>query len=107
MIRPARGFTLDGPERWLRPDGRPQYEVTWRDGKKVGVERYFDRAGRPLWERDHRKDGVTVWTQYWPNGKPRSTSMWKDGRCEGTATHWSPDGAVAGTYEFRDGDLVR
>jgi formylglycine-generating enzyme required for sulfatase activity len=107
VVSKTRGFTLDGPERWLRPDGTPQYEVTWRDGKKVGVERLFDQAGRKLWERDHREDGVTVWTQYWSNGQVRSKSEWKDGKAEGTATHWTPEGQEAGHYEFRHGDVVR
>ena len=64
-------YVLDGPETWYAEDGAKLYEATWRDGRKTGREIWWSAAGVKIWEWDHRPDGSSTWTQYWPNG-PRN-----------------------------------
>ena len=99
-------YVLDGPETWYAEDGAKLYEATWRDGRKTGRETWWSAAGVKIWEWDHRPDGSSTWTQYWPNGRKKHESQWKDGKCTGEATAWDYTGAVAGRYRFRDGELV-
>ena len=44
-------FHLDGPEMWFYPDGKPQYVVNWKMGRKTGVETYWSADGSKLWNR--------------------------------------------------------
>ncbi|MCX6623822.1 MAG: exo-alpha-sialidase, partial [Acidobacteria bacterium] len=100
-------FRLQGTETWRYPNGARQYEVTWNQGVKSGQETYWARDGKPKWEWKHQADGISVWTQYWPNGNKKRQSSWRDRKCVGRATAWSFSGEVAGTFEFADGDLVK
>ncbi|MCJ7543942.1 MAG: SUMF1/EgtB/PvdO family nonheme iron enzyme [Phycisphaerae bacterium] len=99
-------WLLEGIETWFYQDGREQYEVTWRAGRKVGQETYWDTDGQVRWQWEHHGDGSGVWTQYWPTGQMRSQSTWRDGMCQGTATLWDPTGGVVSKRQFRDGMLV-
>ena len=94
---------LHGWERWYYPDGRLQYEARYDRGRLTGRERFLREDGSPAWSRDHRKDGATVWTRYWPNGRKRTESTWRDQRAEGTATAWDVSGKVIHRVTFRDG----
>lgn len=100
-------FVLSGDETWYYPGGAKQYQATWRDGMKTGVETYWLGDGSRLFEWRHAGDGTSVWTQYWPNGNKKHESTWRDFKCQGTATSWDEAGAVAARYEFKDGELVR
>jgi len=99
-------FLLDGAEVWRYPDGSKQYEVTWRAGRKIGVETCWDRQGRKVWEWQRSEDGSAVWTQYWPDGKPRRRSQWRNGFAEGEAAEWDAAGRLIGSYQFRAGELA-
>jgi formylglycine-generating enzyme required for sulfatase activity len=101
----SRGFLLNGAETWFFADGSKQYEVTWADGRKTGTETLWAPGGRKIWQREHRSDGVTVWTQYWASGARKHESSWRDAKCVGRATAWLPDGTVAGSFEFEEGML--
>jgi antitoxin component YwqK of YwqJK toxin-antitoxin module len=57
-----------------------------------------------MWE--HREDGASVWTQWWPNGRKRSESTWRDGRCEGPASVWDRRGELVTAKTFSGGDIV-
>ena len=72
-------------------------------GEKTGSEIYWSRDGRKLWQWEHNDDGSSVWTQYWPNGKKKSESTWKDFRCEGIATLYENDGKVIKESTFKGG----
>jgi formylglycine-generating enzyme required for sulfatase activity len=100
-------FLLSGTERWFYPSGAKQYEVSWRDGRKIGPETYWSEDGRTLWTWERSADDSGVWTQYWPNGKKKSESHWNKGRAVGRAIAWGPSGDVTKEYEFRGGDLAR
>ena len=101
----AGRYLLDGPETWRYEDGSRQYEVTWRMGRKTGNETFWDRKGRIQWQWQHGADGVDVWTQYWSNAHKKSESSWKDHRCTGLATLWTPDGKESLHRMFQDGEM--
>ncbi|MBI4893269.1 MAG: SUMF1/EgtB/PvdO family nonheme iron enzyme [Acidobacteria bacterium] len=107
VVSSARGYLLDGEENWLFEDGRRQYSVEWKEGRKVGVETLWSDDGAKVWEWVRRKGGPDVWVQYWPNGRKRHESSWVDGRCVGTAAAWREDGSLRARFEFVDGLLVR
>lgn len=104
-IEPSGRYLLDGPETWYYPNGKKEYEATWRRGVKVGQEAYRDRTGRKRWEWEHRVAALSTWTQYWPDGQIKHVSHWRNGVCEGEAVAYDPAGHVIGRYEFKDGDL--
>jgi len=77
-----------------------------RNGVKTGVETWWNQEGKKISEWVYGPDGTAVWTQYWPNGKRKHESRWKDGRCEGEATAWDYQGRISGRYQFKNGELV-
>ena len=78
-------FIFEGEQRWYYPDGRVQRSANYRLGRLTGLEQYFAPDGHLEWERNHRADGVCIWTNFWPNGKVRTRSKWHDQRAEGRA----------------------
>jgi antitoxin component YwqK of YwqJK toxin-antitoxin module len=106
-IAPSGRFVLDGAETWFYPDGKKQYEVTWRSGAKAGAETYWREDGGKAWEWEHRADGTKIWTQYWRGGKMKSRSGWRGGKADGEAVRWDYTGKEIARHEFRDGELLR
>lgn len=102
----AGQYLLDGPETWYYPNGAKQYEVTWKNGRKVGSEVYRDEAGRIRWEWVH-EGGVRTWKQYWASGKPRHVSTWKAGVAEGPAEAFDREGNSVAKFEFVKGAVAR
>ena len=99
-------FLLDGTERWYYEDGARQREAAYKLGEKTGSEIYRSRDGKKLWQWEHNGDGSSVWTQYYPNGKKKSESTWKEHKCEGVATLWDNEGKVIKESKFKKGLLV-
>ena len=99
-------YLLDGPETWYYPNGSKQYEVTWKNGRKVGSEVYRDDAGQIRWEWVH-EGGVSTWKQYWANGKPRHVSTWKAWVAEGPAEAFDREGNSVAKFEFVKGAVLR
>ncbi len=98
---------LHGGETHWYASGQKEYSVTWADGRKRGRESYWDAQGRLVWERDHRADGTSVWTQFRPDGTKRRESIWRGLRCDGVAREWDRDGRLVAEHEFKDGELIR
>ena len=69
---------LHGKETWFYPSGAPQREAEYRLGRKVGAETFWSADGRKEWEWRHADDGASKWTTYWPDGRKRSESTWKN-----------------------------
>lgn len=69
-------FLKHGSERRYHPDGGKAYEATFAVGRKTGSETFRRPDGSLLWQRVHRRDGTCVWTQFWPNGRKKSESVW-------------------------------
>ena len=67
-------FLLHGPETWYYPDGTTQRQADYDKGRKVGAEKYLSRDGRKIWIWEHKKDGSSTWTQYWPTGRKKASA---------------------------------
>lgn len=96
---------LDGVETWFYPDGRKQHEATWALGRKVGAESTWSAAGAKTEEWQHHPDGTSEWTQYWPNGKKKAHSTWRNFMCDGKAEQWDENGKPAGEHSFKMGKM--
>jgi len=96
-------FLLHGKETWYYPDGNEQREAYYDKGRKVGTETYRSSDGRKKWTWEHKEDSSSVWTQYWPNGRKKAQSGWKNFKCNGTSTLWDRNGNVIDRNDFVDG----
>jgi hypothetical protein len=96
-------FLLHGPETWYYPDGTTHRQADYDKGRKVGAETYRSRDGKKKWTWEHKEDGSSLWTQYWPNGRKKAESTWKDFSCEGISTVWDRNGEIISRYEFANG----
>jgi hypothetical protein len=100
-------FLLDGPETWYYKNGKKQWQVTYKLGRKVGKETYWAPDGTVKWEWEHRDDGTSVWTQWWSAGMKKAESTWRNFKCDGIATRWDRNGNVISQVKFVDGKLPR
>ena len=96
-------YLKHGTEKWFHPDGSIQYRATYRLGRKIGAEILRGAAGSIEWCRDHREDGVSVWTQYRPDGTKRAESSWREGFADGPALLWNAAGREQSRIVFRNG----
>jgi hypothetical protein len=100
-------FLLNGTETWYYDNGRKQREVDYKLGRKVGTESYWTRDGQLVWSFDYRDNGVGTWRQYWPGGKPRAESGWKNFKADGVARLWDSSGTLVSEKRFVAGKLVK
>ena len=98
-------FLLHGKETWFYLNGNKQYEVNYNMGRKIGRESYWNLSGLKLWERNHQKDGVSEWTQWWLNGVKKSESKWKNLKGEGRARVWDDNGKLVSDVVFENGEI--
>ncbi|MHC4617421.1 MAG: SUMF1/EgtB/PvdO family nonheme iron enzyme [Planctomycetota bacterium] len=96
-------YLLHGTETWYYNNGRKQYEVTYKNGRKTGDETYWTPDGKKRWNWNHYTDGSGIWTHFWPHGRKKSMSNWVNLRCEGTATSWDRMGNVTSQIKLRNG----
>lgn len=99
-------FLLEGEETWYQPDGKVQRTATYHLGQLTGPEKFY-QDGTLLWERDHRADGTMVWTNFWPDGKVRTQSTWRDLHAEGPAVLHDPSGREIYRVDFAHGEPGR
>jgi formylglycine-generating enzyme required for sulfatase activity len=98
-------WLLEGEESWFYESGAKQYQATWRAGRKIGTETYRSADGQVQWQWEHRDDGTSVWTQYWPDGRMKSQSTWRGHLACGPATLWDYTGQLISQHEFQEGTL--
>ncbi|MHC4476264.1 MAG: SUMF1/EgtB/PvdO family nonheme iron enzyme [Planctomycetota bacterium] len=96
-------FLLHGPETWYHPDGTTLRQANYDKGRKVATETFWSRDGKKKWTWQHKQDGSGMWTQFWPNGRKKAESTWKNFACEGTATVWDRNGEVISRNVFANG----
>lgn len=96
-------YLLYGKETWFYENGQKQREATHSLGR---TETYWLPDGKKLWQWEHKEDGNSVWTQWWPNGQKKAESTWRNFKCEGIATCWDRSGKIVSRVEFADGGLV-
>jgi hypothetical protein len=100
-------YLRHGKETWFHPDGKKQYQVTYHLGRKTGEETLWRSDGTLEWQWEHRKDGVSVWTQYWPNGRKKAESHWRGKFADGPATLWDARGQEISRVDFSHGQAAR
>jgi formylglycine-generating enzyme required for sulfatase activity len=100
-------YLRHGRENRFHPNGNKQYEVTYRLGHKTGKETLWRSDGTVEWQWEHRKDGISVWTQFWPNGRKKAESQWRGKFAHGPAVLWDADGQERSRIEFSGGQAER
>jgi formylglycine-generating enzyme required for sulfatase activity len=71
------GYLLDGTKTFRYENGRQQWEVNYRAGRKAGTETYWGRDGSKRWEKSYAADGTWGWRVFGPDGRVTATSTWK------------------------------
>ncbi len=99
-------WLLHGKQTVWYPDGNKQWEATYRLGRKLGREIFWTRAGVKLWEWHHDPSGRSVWRQFWPNGRLKAESAWRNFHCDGPARRWDANGDETGQWNFSNGVVV-
>jgi hypothetical protein len=99
-------YLRHGKETWFYPDGKKQHQVTYHLGHKTGKETLWRADGTVEWQWEHRKDGVSVWTQFWPNERKKAESRWRGKFADGPAVLWDADGQEVSRIEFSGGQAL-
>lgn len=98
-------WLMHGKQGFWYPNGKQQWVATYRLGRKVGRETFWAPDGTKLWEWTHNYDGSSVWRQFWPNGRKKIESVWRNFHCDGVAVHWNSAGKEIARYRFVNGQL--
>lgn len=100
-------FVLHGPAVWYFPDGAVEREATYALGVLVGNETLRVPSGALAWTRQHgaTTGEPTDYVTYWPNGKVRTRSQWRDLHAEGAAVLFAPDGKEQMRVELEHGRI--
>jgi formylglycine-generating enzyme required for sulfatase activity len=96
-------FLRHGKEVWFYDNGKKQYEAIYQLGRKVGIETLWRADGTVEWQWEHQKSGVSVWTQFWPNGGKKAESHWQGRVAEGLAICWDQNGKEVSHAAFAAG----
>ena len=70
-------FRRNGAQIFYYPNGRKLWEVTYREGRKIGVETLWRADGRKRWERHYQANGEWMWTIFGSSGEVLAESRWK------------------------------
>ncbi|MCC6694781.1 MAG: SUMF1/EgtB/PvdO family nonheme iron enzyme [Candidatus Hydrogenedentes bacterium] len=96
-------YLLHGKETWFYPDGRRQYESSYELGQRSDSETLYRNDGSKVWRWEHGKDGVSLWTHWWPNGERQAQSEWKEFHAQGPALRWDMKGKLMSEVAFEAG----
>lgn len=99
-VNPNNGNETAGLTGMLRckdeDSGKLQREQELRNGKNMGLERFFDRDGKLMKERTVNERGNTqgVSKQFWPNGKVKSEENADNGETQGVVRQFYEAGSL-------------
>ena len=68
---------LNGVQTFPFPNGRKQWEASFKNGHKTGAETLWSAAGRKLWERSYSGDDMWTWRLFDEVGALTAESRWK------------------------------
>ena len=111
-VNPNNGFetaTLTGLLRCRDEDsGKLQREEELRDGKYIGLQRFFDRNGRLERERsvNERGNSQGIEKQFWPNGQVKSEATSDDGQTKGVTRRYFERGTIERIGFYQDRQAV-
>lgn len=69
-------YCLNGTQTFTYPDGQKLYEVTYKNGRKVGTETLWREDGGKEWEWTRFDDGTAQWSKFRANGIYDRISRW-------------------------------
>ena len=97
-------YLLHGKETWCYENGQQQYEVTYSNGRKLGLEKFWTPDGVLRWRWVHDTDTSSL-TYFWPNGNYRLQSNWKNDYkvADGRVMHRGYDNRNVLRAKFVDG----
>ena len=98
-------FLLHGTETWYYEDGSKQWETQYELGRKVGAETHWSPDGETVWAWEHAVDGTSLWTQYWPDGRKKAQSTWRNFMADGEARRWDRSGQLVSETSFESGEM--
>jgi hypothetical protein len=98
-------YLLHGKETWYHPNGQEQYEATFALGRKLGTETFRRLNGSKVWRWQHAADGTSHWTQWWPGGREKAASTWRNLHADGLASSWDGSGRQISSVNFRHGNI--
>jgi hypothetical protein len=76
-ISPNGRYLLDGTETTYHENGNKEHGVTYKSGRKIGSETFWNNDGTRIWSWTHRPDqNTSTWVHYWNNGKKHIQSNW-------------------------------
>ncbi|MHC4636006.1 MAG: SUMF1/EgtB/PvdO family nonheme iron enzyme, partial [Planctomycetota bacterium] len=71
-------YLLHDEQSFYYPDGRLQWQMTFKNGLRVGLESYYRQDGTMQWQRRHDGLGSSELTLFDNSGKKKAVSQWKD-----------------------------
>ena len=86
---------------------RKQREAEYKLGRKVGKENFWSRDGQLIWSCEYRENGTSTWSQYWPGGKLKAESGWKNFKADGIARLFDVSDTLVSEKRFVAGRLAR
>jgi antitoxin component YwqK of YwqJK toxin-antitoxin module len=89
-------------------DGTLQYEESYKNGKKDGVDKFWYSNGQLRWESYYvngKIDGVE--RRWYKNGQMWSEINFKNGEAEGIKKEWSKNGKLTKELLFKSGKKVK
>ncbi|HWB84845.1 MAG TPA: SUMF1/EgtB/PvdO family nonheme iron enzyme [Bryobacteraceae bacterium] len=76
-VAPDGRFLLQGEQTFYYPNGRKQWESSYKAGKKTGTETFWNTRGQKEWDREYQNDGTYSWRIFDPAGHITAESRWK------------------------------
>jgi len=74
---PANRYLLDGVQTFKFPNGKKQWEATFKAGRRIGTETRWDNGGRKRWEKTWSGEGAWTWRIFDAQGRQTAESKWK------------------------------
>jgi formylglycine-generating enzyme required for sulfatase activity len=69
-------YRLEGTQTFRYENGHKLWEVSYRHGRKTGVETQWNEDGSKRWERRYSPAGVWTWTIFAASGRVTAESRW-------------------------------
>jgi len=90
-----------------RDNGQLEGESNWKDGKKVGLDKWWYENGQ-LESEVNYKDGELdgLFKTWYEDGELKHESNWKDGKKDGLSKSWYEDGQLESRRYYTDGGFV-
>lgn len=96
-----------GPAIWFHKNGKVHRSGSYEQHEWSGRWWDFDEEGRPTSStayRDGREEGLQV--TFHPNGKRKSETPYKEGKMSGTSKVWTEEGELMGLTVYADGKVT-